>query len=79
MLVLFAPSFSALREKKIEIFVLQIFAICDLIRGHNRSIGTNILSIFVSLRSDNSGLCYFTTHDPTMHDSCINYPNQFKL
>ena len=28
--------------------------------------------------------CYFTTHDPTvhhpkMHDSCINYSNQFKL
>ena len=20
-----------------------------------------------------SGLCYFTMHDPTMHDSCINY------
>ena len=25
------------------------------------------------------GLCYFTIHDPMMHNSCINYPNMLTL
>ena len=27
----------------------------------------------------NWGLCQFTIHDPTMHDSCINYANTLAL
>ena len=46
--------------------------------------GQMSISRFDDLAGKLFGLCNFTTHDPTipdptMHDSCINYANQFNL
>ena len=42
------------------------------------------LSTFLLSKGYSTRLCYFTMYestirDPTMHDSCINYPNMLKL